>query len=287
MPRSSLRQRLLATVCVLASGCSALPPAQHAKVGGAQIAWVRTGSAGPTVVLQSGLGDGMSPWAAVMDRLPSAVATVAYDRPGYGASGPAPTTPRTPCDVAHELHELLSTVGAQPPYLLVGHSLGGQYQYAYALLFPQDVAGMLLLDPTHPDHWTSLQREAPLTAATIAGLRATVFSPAMRAEFDGQAQCLGAAPSLTKPIPTRVLVSTRAEIGESSAFQAVVARLRVDWLTKLPGATLLPVDGAGHYIQRDQPERVAAEVRSMFDEVSRSLASRERPSCAWTPLCSP
>lgn len=80
--------------------------------------------------------------------------------------------------------ELLSTVGAQPPYLLVGHSLGGQYQYAYALLFPQDVAGMLLLDPTHPDHWTSLQREAPLTAATIADKANTNARPREHARRD-------------------------------------------------------------------------------------------------------
>lgn len=270
MPISSPRQLVLTVACALATGCSSLPPVHVSKVGDAEIAWVRKGSARATVIFQSGLGDGMAPWAAVIDRLPSTVATFAYDRPGYGASRPAPTTPRTPCDVARELHEALAAAGAPPPYLLVGHSLGGQYQYAYALLFPQEVAGMVLLDPTHPDHWTSLQRETPVAASTVAGLRATVFSSAMRAEFDGQSRCLATAPSLTVPVPARILASTRFAITESSAFQSVVSRLRMDWLSKLPGATLRLVDGAGHYIQKDKPEVVAAEISSMLEEVSRS-----------------
>lgn len=270
MPISLPRAFLLAIACAHVAGCSSLPTAQTSKVGDKEIAWVSTGSARATVVFQSGLGDGMSTWAAVIDRLPPTVATFAYDRPGYGASRPAPTTPRTPCDVARELHEVLAAAGSRPPFLLVGHSLGGQYQYAFARLFPQKVAGLLLLDPTHPEHWMSLQRETPVAAAAITGLRATAFSAAMKAEFDGQSQCLGSAPSLTAPLPTRLLVSTRFGISESPAFQSVVARLRTDWLAKLPGATLRTVEGAGHYIQRDKPDLVAMEIRSILEEVSSS-----------------
>lgn len=269
MPVSSPRTYLLAIGCAFAAGCSSLPPTQTTKVGHSEVSWVRTGSALTTVVFQSGLGDGMSPWAAVIRRLPSTVATFAYDRPGYGASRPAPEAPRNPCDVARELHATLDATGARPPYLLVAHSLGGQYQYAYARLFPEEVAGILLLDPTHPDHWTSIQRETPAVAATISALRATVFSATMRAEFDGQSLCLDSAPPLTGPVPTRILVSTRSEVGETPAFRSVVYRLRTDWLSKLPGATLQPVAGAAHYIQKDKPEVVAAEIRAILTEIAR------------------
>jgi pimeloyl-ACP methyl ester carboxylesterase len=270
MPIFLYRKLPVTLACALVAGCSSLPPTQTSNVGNSEIAWVRTGVAPVTVVFQSGLGDGMSPWSAVIDRLPPTVATFAYDRPGYGTSRPAPATPRSPCDVAQELHEALAAAGVRPPYLLVGHSIGGQYQYAYARLFPQEVAGMLLLDPTHPDHWTSLQRDTPVAAATISGLRATVFSSTMRAEFDGQSRCLDSAPPLTKRIPTRLLVSTRFDISESAALQSVVSRLRTDWLSKLSGSTLRPVEGAGHYIQRDKPDYVASEIRTVLNEISQS-----------------
>lgn len=270
MPVYWPRTCLLAICCAFAAGCSSLPPSQTTKVGHSEIAWVRTGSSSPTVVFQSGLGDGMSPWASVIERLPPTVATFSYDRPGYGASSPAPRTPRNPCDVAHELHSTLAASGVRPPYVLVAHSLGGQYQYAYARLFPDEVVGMLLIDPTHPDHWISIQREAPAVAATISALRATVFSAAMRAEFDGQSLCLDSVAPLTKSVSTRILVSTSAEVGETPAFRSVVSRLRTDWLSKLPGASLQPVAGAGHYIQTEKPDFVAAEIRAILSEVERS-----------------
>lgn len=266
----SSRARLAALAGLFMASCSSLPPAHTSRIDGSDIAWVRTGSARTTVVLQSGLGDGMSTWAAVIQRLPPSVASFAYDRPGYGASRPAPPVPRSPCDIARELHATLIVAGAPPPYLLVGHSLGGQYQFAFARLFPKETAGLLLLDPTHPDHWSSLQRETPATAATISALRATVFSSAMRAEFDGQASCLDTAPPLAQTMPIRILASTRSELGESPAFQAVVSRLRADWLSRLPGATMQPVEGAGHYIQRDKPDVVASEVGAMLERIPQA-----------------
>jgi pimeloyl-ACP methyl ester carboxylesterase len=266
---SSSRLSVLAIWCALAAACSSLPPTQTNKIGNSEIAWTRTGSAATTVVFQSGLGDGMSPWAAVIERLPSTVASFAYDRPGYGASKPAPEVPRNPCDVARDLHKTLAATGTRPPYLLVAHSLGGQYQYAYARLFPDEVAGILLLDPTHPDHWTSLQRDAPAVAATISVFRSTVFSATMKAEFDGQSLCLNSVPPLARPVPTRILVSTKPEVGETPASRSVVSRLRTDWLLKLPNASLQPVAGAGHYIHRDKPEIVAAEIQAILTKIAR------------------
>jgi len=266
---SSSRLSVLAICCAIVSACSSLPPTQTTKIENAEIAWTRTGAAATTVVFQSGLGDGMSPWAAVIDRLPSTVATFAYDRPGYGASRPAPVVPRNTCDVARDLHATLAATGTRPPYLLVAHSLGGQYQYAYARLFPDEVAGILLLDPTHPDHWTSLQRETPSVAATISVFRSTIFSATMKAEFDGQSLCLDSLPPLTRPVPTRILVSTKPEVGEKPAFRSVVSRLRTDWLLKLPGASLQTVAGAGHYIQKDIPEILAAEIQAILTKIAQ------------------
>lgn len=259
----SSRAALLMLALLLAS-CTSLPPHQIAQVGAVQIAWIKSGTTTPVVVFQSGLGDGMVPWAAVIERLPQAVSYFAYDRPGYGSSGSVSDQPRDPCRVAHELRETLRSANVPPPYLLVGHSIGGQYQYAFAKLFPEDVAGMVLLDPTHPDHWSEMQLNAPNVAAVVTGLKAVAFSSAMKAEFDGQGICLESRKLFTARVPTRILVRTRHDLTETPAFRTMVERLEVDWLSIVPGATRRAVDGAGHYIQKDKPDVVADEIVSLL-----------------------
>lgn len=256
-------------LATLMTGCASLPSPQVTTVGQAQMAWVKRGAEGPTVVFQSGLGDGMSPWAPVIDRLPPAVAAFAYDRPGYGASRSQRTAVRDPCEVATELRDTLRAAQVPPPYLLVGHSLGGQYQVAFARLFPDEVAGVLLLDPTHPEHWATMQREAPGAAAAVSALRAAAFSAPMRAEFDGQGRCLDATPAYRGEWPTRLLARTRYEMLEGPAFRQMVERLHQDWLRHLPGSTTRAVDGASHYIHRDQPDVVVAELMAMRTAVRR------------------
>ena len=257
-------------LALLLAGCVSLPPTRVAQVGAVQIAYTKTGMQGPTVIFQSGLGDGMSPWGAVIARLPPHVSVFAYDRPGYGSSGPPQDQFRDPCHIARELRQTLIAAVIPPPYLLVGHSLGGQYQYAFAKLFPNEVAGILLLDPTHPDHWEEMQRQAPNVAATVSALRVVAFSSAMKAEFDGQSSCLDSGLLLMAHGPIRMLVRTRHDLTETLAFRAMVEGLEVKWLSILPGATRRAVDGAGHYIQKDKPDLVASEILSLFREIQSS-----------------
>lgn len=261
---------MIALGLVLVAGCTTLPPTQFVRLDALRIAWVHTGSETPSVVFQSGLGDGLATWAAVLERLPGNVSAFAYDRPGYGASSPVPREARTPCVVARELREVLRAADVPPPFVLVGHSLGGQYQYAFARLYPEDVAALLLLDPTHPEHWEAMQREAPGAATAVTGLRKIVFTPAMRAEFDGQSACLDGLPPIDGSIVARVLVRTRFEAVEGSDFRNLVRELERKWMALLPsGASRHPVDGAGHYIQTDQPAQVVAQIQDVLGMLPR------------------
>jgi pimeloyl-ACP methyl ester carboxylesterase len=255
---------LLLMACALA-GCSSLKTSGSANVSGVPIAYARAGQGDPPIVFQSGLGDDRSPWADVYRALQSHRTVLAYDRPGYGDSGAAAGS-RDPCAIAAELRAVLAASGLKPPYLLVGHSLGGLYQYAFARLYPEDVAGLVLLDPTHPQHWPSMQREAPAAATTIQALRSTVFSAAARREFDQQTACSDRIEaSGARPVPTRILVSTRASAIEGADFQRMLARLRDNWLQLTGAQSLDAVPGAGHYLQRDAP---AAVVRAIEDLAS-------------------
>ncbi|MFN3861732.1 MAG: alpha/beta fold hydrolase [Roseateles sp.] len=219
----------------------------------------------PAVVLQSGLGDGRTTWNTLWAQLTSRQRVFTLDRPGYGDS-PATAAPRDPCQVARELHAALHDAKVSPPYLLVGHSLGGLYQFVFARLYPNETAGLLLLDPTHPEHWATLQRDTPKTAAMVMGLRSTLFTPTMRAEFDAQAQCLDKLPPWPSKVPARLLFSGRFGPLDNAQYQRALMRLRADWQQRL-GAAAETVSDSGHYLHRDAPDRVLQALERLLDAV--------------------
>jgi pimeloyl-ACP methyl ester carboxylesterase len=259
----NIARRALTVAGLFVAGCASVPTTGSHRTATGALAYALTGAGQPTVVLQSGLGDGRAPWAAVVSKLSATHAVFSYDRPGYGQSS-ATAEARDPCSVATELHGLLGAAGVAPPYVLVGHSLGGLYQYAFARLYPAEVAALVLLDPTHPTHWRRMQADTPATAGVVSGLRATVFSAAMRREFDDQDKCaerLSSSPPLNKP--TRLLVRTRFELVEKGAFENMVHTLERDWVSLTGASRVEPIDGSGHYLQKDQPARVVAVIEAV------------------------
>lgn len=248
---------------LLVTGCAQLPGQADSTAAGGAIAYALAGpETSPAIVLQSGLGDGRSTWNTVWPQLAARHRVFALDRPGYGNS-PSSAAPRDPCHAALELRAALRSAQVAPPYLLVGHSLGGLYQVVFARLYPDETAGLLLLDPTHPGHWATLQRDAPTTAALLSGLRSTVFTPTMRAEFDAQANCLDGLPPWPGTVPARLLFSGRFGPLESAEYQQTLLQLRQDWQQRL-GAPAEIVATSGHYLHRDAPERVVQALEGLW-----------------------
>ena len=265
-PLARWRAAALALATLLAA-CAPLPHDGSPATRAAGMAYTLQGpQTAPVVVLQSGLGDGRSTWNTVWPQLAARHRVFAADRPGYGDS-PSTAAPRDPCQVARELHDTLHEAQVAPPYLLVGHSLGGLYQVVFARLYPQETAGVLLLDPTHPEHWATLQRETPNTAALLGGLRNTVFTPTMRAEFDAQSQCLDGLPPWPAKVPARLLFSGRFGPLEGADYQRTLSQLRLDWQQRL-GAPADTVPGSGHYLHRDAPERVVQALELLLQTVA-------------------
>jgi pimeloyl-ACP methyl ester carboxylesterase len=125
-------------------------------VGGHRLHLDCRGSGSPTVVLEPGLGEpspNMAGWIA-----PGVAATTrvcVYDRAGRGWSEAA-SGPQDGVQVATDLHTLLQRAGESGPYVLAGHSAGGLYVLNFANRYPQQVAGVVLLDSMHPDQYTRL-----------------------------------------------------------------------------------------------------------------------------------
>ena len=127
-----------------------LPAARLAEVGGATIEYIASGTSPPTIVLVNGAGGPLDGWSRVFGPLLRYGMVVAYNRPGIGRSS-RPTEPQTGALIVGTLRDLLAAIEAPPPYILLGHSLGGLYVQLFARRLPEDVCGVVLVEAAHPD----------------------------------------------------------------------------------------------------------------------------------------
>lgn len=126
------------------------PIGKLVRVNGHSLHLSVAGEGSPTVVMDSGLGHTSLVWSLVEPEVAGFTRTCVYDRAGYGWSEPGPL-PRTSRQIVGELHMLLNNAGIQGPYVLVGHSFGGLNMLHYASQYPDEVAGLVLLDALSKD----------------------------------------------------------------------------------------------------------------------------------------
>ena len=160
--RAGLKWAALAAGAIAGSGAAyqaietwrearAYPPlGELVDVGDHRLHLIRKGTGAPTVVLDAGLAGFSLDWGLVYPAVARFTTVCAYDRAGYGWSerGPAP---RTSERIVDELRALLQTAGVEPPYVLAGHSFGGYNVRLFADRYPDEVAGMVLVDVSHED----------------------------------------------------------------------------------------------------------------------------------------
>jgi pimeloyl-ACP methyl ester carboxylesterase len=125
-------------------------PGKFVTLEGRQVHYRLHGEGTMTFVLEPGLGDYSGDWGEMEEALGKIARVFVYDRAGLGWSDES-SRPRTAEQITTELHEVLERARIPKPYLLVGHSFGGWTQTLYAIRYPGDVAGLLLIDPAHKD----------------------------------------------------------------------------------------------------------------------------------------
>ena len=119
---------------------------------------VEKGAGGPSVIFEAGIAATNLNWHHVQETVSHFTTTASYDRSGLGWSSPCRTV-RTPGNITAELHTMLQAAGIKPPYILVGHSFGGLVMRRYAAMYPEDVAGVVLIDPMRCEEWPPLNPE--------------------------------------------------------------------------------------------------------------------------------
>lgn len=128
------------------------PPGRLVDIGGHRLHILESGRGEITIVLEAGLMSTILSWSDLHHTLAQSYRVVSYDRAGLGWSDLGPM-PRTSDRIVEELHTLLHRAGVPPPYLLVGHSFGGLTMPLFASRFPDETAGMVLVDPVAPAEW--------------------------------------------------------------------------------------------------------------------------------------
>lgn len=144
----------LVALTLLVGGCSNVPPppGKLYDVGGFRLHLACTGPADtgqPTVIIENGGGVTSAGYYWLQHGLESQVRVCSYDRAGMGWSDRS-DTPRDAATITNELHRLLQAAGVRPPYVLAGHSIGGLYIPVFTQAWPDEVAGLVFLDPSHP-----------------------------------------------------------------------------------------------------------------------------------------
>jgi pimeloyl-ACP methyl ester carboxylesterase len=238
----------------------------HLRVGG---------SGTPTVVLDSGLGDSLAPWNDIFPAIAGFTRVVAYDRAGYGRSDPGPE-PRSYGAVATELHTLLTRAGFAPPYVLVGHSLGGAHIRAFAHLFKDDVAGLVFVDPISEEMFAAASSEERKKDREEQDAAVSKGPPGVRGEWAfsreeslhdfPQLRSLGTPPD----VPMAVLVASR---GRPRLWVRSLLSQYGRWIADASEGYLLVTADSGHYIQRDEPGLVISAIRRVvFPSAEKALA---------------
>jgi len=235
-----------------------LPPDRIVEVDGAQIRVRCDGdrAAGtPVVVLEAGAGNGAETWSRVQPEIAEFARVCGYDRPTLVRNGATrPPTP-TPAAVVATLDAVLTKGDEPPPYVLVGHSLGGMIVRLYAMKFPEKVKGMVLVDSSHEDQQRRFAEADPSQAnVEPSALRTEAFDlPAMSAALRTAAW--------HSTMPLVVLSRTT----QSTPMAAIWLDLQRELATRSTHASHIVAEHSGHYIQNDEPSLVIDAVRRVVN----------------------
>lgn len=274
-------------------------PGRLVDVGGRRLHLLCKGaSAGPTVIFEAGLSQytAHSTYGIAQEAIASFARVCTYDRAGLGWSDPAPPE-WTVAGMAADLHALLAAAGEPGPYVVVAHSLGGLVARVYTQAYPQEVAGLILLDATSDEDFDEL--------ATAATTLVPQLNAAIRASRPGQPVVglpAGTSPEVVMAFTPEILRGVKAEfealdrlpaerkrpggfgdLGDLPLFvvrrgkteqppsEADLRHQRVqENLAKLSSqGELIVAQNSGHTIPLDEPGVVADVVRRLLEALQQ------------------
>ena len=285
----------LASTDATAQQRRAMPGTRMIEVDGRAVRVVSRGLAdrkpgAPIVVFEAGAGNSLEVWGNILSHVAAFAPVVAYDRAGLGRSE-WDNVPPTPEHVTARLRRVLRQLGATPPYVLVGYSWGGSLARYFAGDHPDDVAGIVFVDPGPIITQSPADNLAPFNAvgAGKAGYDAywsaiaalfTRASPAVRAEFDVFRGLMDLEPEARRlrPVPGVPVVvilaakylplqGIRVPYDPRAHFEADVRhriRMLQEWALASPRGTVVISNSTTHAVPREDPDLVVWAVKRVL-----------------------
>jgi pimeloyl-ACP methyl ester carboxylesterase len=260
-------------------------------IGGRSLRYKCMGSGVPTVIVEPGGGVSLETviswnltfgWPVIIPAVAKTTRVCAYDRAGLGRSDKAPV-PRTSRDVASDLHRLLEKAGIRPPYVLAGQSFGGMNVRMFTHLFPDTVAGLVLIDSSLPDLYPELSKVLPAPSPgdkdyeLIKGWRDGPDLSQSREWVDLKATAaLVRATGSFGDRPLIVLTQSPqwndpyAPDDIESSIDTVSQRLQADLARLSTHGKLIFASKAGHNIQADEPRLVIDAIVDVVRQVRKN-----------------
>ena len=243
------------------SGCTSVLETKITTVDERNVEYYLKQNNSPTIVIENGLDGTMQLWSKVIPSLENNLTVFAYNRAGYGNSALS-QSPRDGEHIVEELRLILRHNNLKPPYILVGHSLGGLYMQYYARKYPDETQALILVDSTHPnqldgqgayDSW-------PFLAKVLFN---TLLSDTAKDEFDALDETgkeVLALPTVsTFPV---IVLSALEPMSENSALANDSNTKRIDIINLYPTSEQYWIE-SGHVIPYEKPEAVIEAIRTL------------------------
>jgi pimeloyl-ACP methyl ester carboxylesterase len=260
-----------------------LPAKRTARLAEGSVEYLTAGDGQPAIILLDGFGMPLTGWALVFPELAKTSTVFTCDLVGAGVGGgPAAEGPQAGrgCGTASidQLRGALAAAGVQPPYVLVGHALGALYANLYARLFPRELAGLVLLEPAHPNddvlerHVRFFPRAVTrvLMARTLAAQQRLITETAREIERSGPFPDLPLTVISGGRAPSRLTTSTK---------QVAIHATRQQQLAALSAtAKHIVAPNSEHWPQITDPAIVVQAVREIVASTSGPwVGDTERP----------
>jgi pimeloyl-ACP methyl ester carboxylesterase len=281
------------------------PPGQRVDVGGYSLHIHCMGEGSPTVILEAGTGGSSLDWSLVHPSIAETIRVCAYDRQGYGWSDDS-AHPRTSQEVATDLHTLLTNAQIDAPFVMVGHSIGAIHVQAYVDQYPDEVAGVVMVDRATAEYFVSLGQSDEEIAAvegntdiaylvTMIGIPrllnfipspvsndlppdirptydATVFQTRYYASLGEELRNLGSNYRFAASLPPfsgdlpMVVLVHDPAVG-GNPTEPLHYESRLAYAARYPNARVVTAEGSNHFIHVQRPDLVIESIQDVVEAV--------------------
>lgn len=250
-----------------------LPRKQKISVQKGKLEYITAGNGGPPIILINGGGGPLEGWYKIMPKLAEFSSVVAYNRFGIGGSD-KPSEPQQGIAIVESLKEMLNALQIRPPYLLVGHSLGGYYANLFARLYSEEVIGVVLLEASHPNDLLLNQHQGKFIQ-TINKMLGMFDSFSKTNKFKEVHHVNETVEQIQRanPFPNIPLYVVTGGKQPNKWFMPMeVHKQRMDnqknFLRLSTQATQIIAPNSGHFPQISEPEIVIKAVKDCFQSIS-------------------